>query len=58
MKEALKLMSYANRPPHTPVLQCDKVIKKSNQTSKVTRQLTDRNHIKRRTKNIKDLSKA
>ena len=58
MKEALKLTSYANRPPRTPVLQCDKIIRKGNQTIKVTSQLTDRNRIKRRTKNIKDKSKG
>ena len=28
MKEALKLTSYANRPPYTLVLQCDKIIRK------------------------------
>ena len=36
MKEALKLMSYANRPFHTPVLQCDKIVRKNNQTVKVS----------------------
>ena len=43
MKEALKLTSYANRPPHTSVLQCDKVIRKGNQTIEVTSQLTNKN---------------
>ena len=57
MKEALRLTSYANRPPRTPVLQCDRVIRKGNQIIKVTSQLTDRNQIKRRIKNIKDKSK-
>ena len=56
MKEALKLMSYVNRPPRTPVLQCDRIIIKGNQTIKITSQFTDRNQIKRTTKNIKDLS--
>ena len=46
MKEALKLTSYANRPPCTSILQCDRIIRKGNQTIKVTSQLTDRNHIK------------
>ena len=41
MKEALRLMSYANRPSHTLVLKCDRVIRKGNQTIKVTSQLTD-----------------
>ena len=54
MKEALKLTSYANRPPRTLVLQCDKIIKKGNQTIKVTSELTDINQIKRTIKNIKD----
>ena len=57
MTKALKLMSYANRPPHTPVLQCDIIIRKGNQTIKVTSQLTNRNQIKRTLKNIKDKSK-
>ena len=58
MKEVLRLMSYANRPPRTPVLQCDRVIKKGNQTIKVTSQLTEENQIKRRIKNIKNRSKG
>ena len=58
MKEALKLTSYANRPPRTPVLQCDRIIRKDNQTIKVTSQFTDRNQIKRTIKNIKDKSKG
>ena len=58
MKEALKLTSYVNRLPRTPILQCDKIIRKGNQTIKVTSQLTDRNQIKRRIKNIKDISKG
>ena len=55
MKEALRLTSYAKRPPRTPVLQYDIVIRKGNQTIKVTCQLTDGNHIKRRIENIKDM---
>ena len=47
MKEALKFTSYANRPPRTLVLQCDKIIRKGNQTIKVLSQLADRNYIKR-----------
>ena len=58
MKEALKLTSYANRPPCTLVLQCDRIIRKGNQTIKVTSQLTDRNQIKRTLENIKDRSKG
>ena len=58
MKEALKLTSYANRPPCTPVLQCDGIIRKGNQTTKVTSQLIDRNQIKRTIMNIKDRSKG
>ena len=58
MKEALKLTSYANRPPCTLVLQCDKIIRKSNQTIKVTNQFTNRNQIKRTIRNIKDKSKG
>ena len=58
MKEALKLTSYANCPSCTPVLHCDRIIRKGNQTIKVTSQLTDRNHIKRRIRNIKDKRKG
>ena len=58
MKEALKLTSYANRLPRTPVLQCDRIIRKCNQTIKATSQLTNRNQIKRRIRNIKDRSKG
>ena len=58
MKEAQKLTSYANRSPRTSVLQCDKIIRKCNQTIKVMSQLTDRNQIKRRIKNIKDGNKG
>ena len=58
MKEALRLTSYANRPPCTLVLQCDKVTRKGNQTIKVTNQLTNENQIKRRIRNIKDRSKG
>ena len=56
MKEALKLMSYANRPLCTLVLQCDKIIRKSNQTIKVMSRLIVRNHIKRTIRNINDRS--
>ena len=56
--EALRLTSDANRLPCTSVLQCDWVIRKGNQIIKVTSQLTDRNQIKRRTRNIKDRSKG
>ena len=58
MKEALRLMSYANHPPYPSVLQCDRVIRKDNQTIKIMSQLTDENQIKRRTGNIKDISKG
>ena len=58
MKEALKLTSYANRPPRTPVLQCDKIIRKGNNTIKVSSQLNERNKIKRTIMNIKDKSKG
>ena len=58
MKEALKLMSYANRPPRTLVLQGDRIIRKDNQTIKVTSKFTDRKQIKRRIRNIKDKSKG
>ena len=58
MKEALKLMSYANHPPRTSVLQCDRIIRKGNQTIKVTSKLTVRNQIKRTIGNVKDRSKG
>ena len=58
MKETLKLTSYVNRPPRTSILQCDKIIRKGNQTIKVTSQLTDRNQIKRRIMNINDRIKG
>ena len=53
MTKTPKLTSYANRPPRTPVLQCDKIIRKGDQTIKVTSQLANRNQIKRTIKNIK-----
>ena len=46
MKEALGFTFYANRLPRTPVLQCDRVIIKGNQTIKIKCQLTDGNQIK------------
>ena len=58
MKEALKLMSYANRPPRTPILQYDRIIRKVNQTIKVKSQLNDKKQIKRRIRNIKDRNKG
>ena len=58
MNEASKLTFYANRPPHTQVLQCDRIIRTGNQTIKVTSQLTDRKRIKRRIMNINDRSKG
>ena len=58
MKEALKLTSYVNRSPCTLVLQCDRIIRKGNQTIKVTSQLTNRKQIKRRIMNIKDRGKG
>ena len=58
MKEALRFMSYANRLLRTPVLQCDRVIRKGNQTIKIISQLIDRNQIKMRVRNIKDKSKG
>ena len=58
MKEALRFAFYANRLPYTLVLQCDRVIRKGNQTIKITSQLTDGNQIKRRIKNIKNISKG
>ena len=56
MKKALKLTFDADCPPPTPVLQCDRIIKKGYQTIKVLSQLTDRNQIKRIIRNIKDKS--
>ena len=56
MKEALRLTSYANRPSRTQVLQCDRVIRKGNQTIKVTSQCTNGNPVKRRIRNIKGIS--
>ena len=58
MKEALKLTSYANHPSRTPVLKCDRIIRKGNQTIKVMSKLANRNQIKRRIKNINDKSKG
>ena len=58
IKEALRLTPYANHPPCTLFLQCDRVIRKGNQTNKVMSQLIYGNHIKRRIGNIKDISKG
>ena len=58
MKEALRLMSYSNRPPRTPVQQGNRIIREGNQIVKLTSQLTNGNKIKRRIGNIKDKSKG
>ena len=58
MEETLRLTYYANRPPRTPILQYDRVIIKDNQKIKVMSQLIDRNHMERRIKNIKNISKG
>ena len=55
MKEALRFTFYANRLTCTLVLRCDRVIRKDNQTIKITNQLIDGNQIKRRIRNLKDL---
>ena len=46
-------MSNANLLPRTPVFLGYKVVKKSNHTIKVTSQITTRNKIKRKIRNIK-----
>ena len=53
MKEALRLMSYANCLPYTSILQGYRVVQKSKNTMKVTSQLTNENKIKRKIRNIK-----
>ena len=54
--EALRLTSYANRLPHTPVLQGHKFIRKSNRTVKSTSDFADGDKIKGTLRSIKDRS--
>ena len=56
MIEALRLTSYANRLPRTPVLQGHKFIRKGNRAVKSTSDFADRNKIKGTLKSIKDKS--
>ena len=52
--EALRLTSYANRLPCTPVLQGHKFIRESDRTVKSANYLIDGNKIKRTLRGIKD----
>ena len=54
MIEALRLTSYANRLPHTPVLQGHKFIRESDRTVKSASYFDDGNKIKRTLRGIKD----
>ena len=54
--EALRLTSYANRLPRTPVLQGHKFIRKGNRAIKSTSDFADGNKIKRTFRSIKDRS--
>ena len=56
MLEALRLTSYVNRLPRTPVLQGYKFIRKSNIAVKSTSDFADGNKIKGALKSIKDRS--
>ena len=56
MIEALRLTSYANHLPRTPVLQGHKVIIKSNRAIKSTSDFDDGNKIERTLMSIKDIS--
>ena len=53
MIEALRLTSYANRLPRTPVLQGHKFIKESDRTVKSASYFADGNKIKRTLRGIK-----
>ena len=54
MIKALRLMSYANRSPCTPVLQGDR---KDNRTIKVMDLFASRDKIKWRIRDIENISK-
>ena len=54
MIEPLRLTSYANRLPHTPVLQGHKFIKESDRTVKSASYFADGNKIKKTLRGIKD----
>ena len=54
MIEALRLTSYANRLPRTPVLQGHKFIRESDRTVKSASYFADGNKIKRTLRGIKD----
>ena len=56
MIEALRLMSYANRLPRTPVLQGHKFIRKNNRVVKSTSDFADGDMIKGTLRSIKDRS--
>ena len=56
MIDALRLTSYANRLPRTPILQGHKFIRKSNRVVKSTSDFADGNKIKRTLRSIKDRS--
>ena len=56
MIEALRLISSANRLPHTPVLQGHKFIRKSNKAVKSTSDFVDGNKIIGTLKSIKDIN--
>ena len=55
MIEALKLTSYANHLPRTPVLQGHKFIKESDRIVKSASYFADGNKIKRTLRGIKDI---
>ena len=54
--EALRLTSYVNRLPHTPVLQGHKFIRKSNRAVKSTSDFAGRNKITGTLRSINDRS--
>ena len=56
MIEALRLTSYVNRLPRTPVLQGYKFIRKSNRVVKSTSDFANGNKIKEALKSIKGRS--
>ena len=57
MIEALRLTSYANRLPRTPVLQDHGFIRKMDRTVKSASYFADGNNIKRTLRGIKDRMK-
>ena len=54
----MRLISYADHPPHTLVLQGNRLLRKNNQAIKIMSKLTNGNKIERTFGSIKDIIKG